>query len=213
MKNMKSMREIYKEHAKNEIDSYVEIVQEKLNGLLNVSKALDEANSARLKVEGFDMLTDMIKKERAMIDGLNKLYGIIDKLELFKKYYITDYIYYSVELRRWSDDCIIRGRFFIEGKTEEKLYEDFCSSYVEINTMINDVLMNTLLMIMAETDKNVLYSNASCIFVSENRQLEKFLKVKDIMNNENSWQFKLLQDRANNIISNILEHIDEYEDD
>lgn len=213
MKNMKSMREIYKEHAKNEIDSYVEIVQEKLNGLLNVSKALDEANSARLKVEGFDMLTDMIKKERAMIDGLNKLYGIIDKLELFKKYYITDYIYYSVELRRWSDDCIIRGRFFIEGKTEEKLYEDFCSSYVEINTMINDVLMNTLLMIMAETDKNVLYSNASCIFVSENRQLEKFLKVKDIMNNENSWQFKLLQDTANNIISNILEHIDEYEDD
>lgn len=210
---MKSMREIYKEHAKNEIDSYVEIVQEKLNGLLNVSKALDEANSARLKVEGFDMLTDMIKKERAMIDGLNKLYGIIDKLELFKKYYITDYIYYSVELRRWSDDCIIRGRFFIEGKTEEKLYEDFCSSYVEINTMINDVLMNTLLMIMAETDKNVLYSNASCIFVSENRQLEKFLKVKDIMNNENSWQFKLLQDTANNIISNILEHIDEYEDD
>lgn len=213
MKNMKSMREIYKEHAKNEIDSYVEIVQEKLNGLLNVSKALDEANSARLKVEGFVMLTDMIKKERAMIDGLNKLYGIIDKLELFKKYYITDYIYYSVELRRWSDDCIIRGRFFIEGKTEEKLYEDFCSSYVEINTMINDVLMNTLLMIMAETDKNVLYSNASCIFVSENRQLEKFLKVKDIMNNENSWQFKLLQDTANNIISNILEHIDEYEDD
>lgn len=210
---MKSMREIYKEHAKNEIDSYVEIVQEKLNGLLNVSKALDEANSARLKVEGFDMLTDMIKKERAMIDGLNKLYGIIDKLELFKKYYFTDYIYYSVELRRWSDDCIIRGRFFIEGKTEEKLYEDFCSSYVEINTMINDVLMNTLLMIMAETDKNVLYSNASCIFVSENRQLEKFLKVKDIMNNENSWQFKLLQDTANNIISNILEHIDEYEDD
>ena len=210
---MKSMREIYKEHAKNEIDSYVEIVQEKLNGLLNVSKALDEANSARLKVEDFDMLTDMIKKERAMIDGLNKLYGIIDKLELFKKYYFTDYIYYSVELRRWSDDCIIRGRFFIEGKTEEKLYEDFCSSYVEINTMINDVLMNTLLMIMAETDKNVLYSNASCIFVSENRQLEKFLKVKDIMNNENSWQFKLLQDTANNIISNILEHIDEYEDD
>lgn len=210
---MKSMREIYKEHAKNEIDSYVEIVQEKLNGLLNVSKALDEANSAQLKVEGFDMLTDMIKKERAMIDGLNKLYGIIDKLELFKKYYITDYIYYSVELRRWSDDCIICGRFFIEGKTEEKLYEDFCSSYVEINTMINDVLMNTLLMIMAETDKNVLYSNASCIFVSENRQLEKFLKVKDIMNNENSWQFKLLQDTANNIISNILEHIDEYEDD
>ena len=180
---------------------------------MNVSKALDEANSARLKVEGFDMLTDMIKKERAMIDGLNKLYGIIDKLELFKKYYITDYFYYSVELRRWSDDCIIRGRFFIEGKTEEKLYEDFCSSYVEINTMINDVLMNTLLMIMAETDKNVLYSNASCIFVSENRQLEKFLKVKDIMNNENSWQFKLLQDTANNIISNILEHIDEYEDD
>lgn len=210
---MKSMREIYKEHAKNEIDSYVEIVQEKLNGLLNVSKALDEANSARLKVEGFDMLTDMIKKERAMIDGLNKLYGIIDKLELFKKYYITDYIYYSVELRRWSDDCIIRGRFFIEGKTEEKLYEDFCSSHVEVNTMVNDILMNTLLMIMAETDKNMLYSNASCFFVSENRQLEKFLKVKDIMNNENSWQFKLLQDTANNIISNILEHIDEYEDD
>ena len=98
-------------------------------------------------------------------------------------------------------------------KTEEKLYEDFCSSHVEVNTMVNDILMNTLLMIMAETDKNMLYSNASCIFVSENRQLEKFLKVKDIMNNENSWQFKLLQDTANNIISNILEHIDEYEDD
>ena len=73
--------------------------------------------------------------------------------------------------------------------------------------------MSVLFMVMAETDKNVLYSNASCISVSENRQLEKFLKVKDIMNNENSWQFKLLQDTANNIISNILEHVDEYEDD
>ena len=207
------MRENYKEYAKNEIDSCVEIAQEKLNGLLNVSKALDESNSAQLKVERFGILNDMIKKARATIDGLNKLYDKADELALFKKFYITDCVYYSVEIRRRSDDCIIRGRFFIKGKTEEKLYEDFCSSHVEVNTMVNDILMNTLLMIMAETDKNMLYSNASCIFVSENCQLEKFLKVKDIMNNENSWQFKLLQDTANNIISNILEHIDEYEDD
>lgn len=68
-------------------------------------------------------------------------------------------------------------------------------------------------MVMAETDKNVLYSNASCISVSENRQLEKFLKVKEIINDENSWQSKLLQNTADNIISNILDHIDEYEDD
>ena len=209
---MKS-RENYKEYAKTEIDECVEIAQKKLDGLLNVSKALDEANSAKLKVEGFKMLNNMIENERVMIGGLNKLYDMIDELELFKKYYITDCIYYSVELRSWSDDCIIRGRFFVEGKTEEKLYEDFCSSHVEVNTMINDVLMNVLLMIMAETDKYILYSNASCIFVSANRQLEKFLKVKNIMNDENSWQFKLLQDTANNVISNILEHIDEYEDD
>lgn len=207
------MRENYKEYAKNKIDECIEIAQKNLNGLLNVSKALDEANSARLKAEGFDMLTDMIKKERATIDGLNKLYDKVDELELFKKYYITDDIYYSVELRGWSGDCIIRGRFYIEGKTEERLYEDFCSSHVEVNTMVNDILMNVLLMVMAETDKNILYSDTISIFASENHQLEKFLKVKEIMNDENSWQFKLLQDIANNIISNILEHIDEYEDD
>lgn len=198
---------------KKEIDDCIEIARKKLNGLLNVSKALDETNSAQLKVEGFGMLSNMIRKERATIDGLNKMYDKVDELELFKKHYITDDIYYSVELRGWSGDCIIRGRFFVEGKTEEKLYEDFCSSHVEVNTMINDVLMNVLLMVMAETDKNILYSNASCIFVSANRQLEKFLKVKDIMNDETSWQFKLLQDTANNVISNILEHIDEYEGD
>lgn len=180
---------------------------------LNVSKALDEANSAQLKVESFDTLNDMIRKYRAMIDGLNKLYDKVDELELFKKYYITDCIYYSVELRQRFDDCIIRGRFYIEGKTEERLYEDFCSSHVEVNTMVNDILMSVLFMVMAETDKNVLYSNASCISVSENRQLEKFLKVKEIINDENSWQSKLLQNTADNIISNILDHIDEYEDD
>lgn len=207
------MRENYKEYAKNKIDECIETARKKLNGLLNVSKALDEASSTRLKVEGFDMLTDMIRKERATIDGLSKLYDKTDELELFKKYYITDCVYYSVELRRRSDDCIIRGRFYIEGETEEKLYEEFCSSHVEVNTMVNDILMSVLLMVTAETDKNVLYSDVVSFFVSENRQLEKFLKVKDIMNNENSWQFKLLQDTANNIISNILEHIDEYEDD
>lgn len=207
------MRENYKEYAKNKIDECIETARKKLNGLLNVSKALDEANSAQLKVESFDTLNDMIRKYRAMIDGLNKLYDKVDELELFKKYYITDCIYYSVELRQRSDDCIIRGRFYIEGKTEERLYEDFCSSHVEVNTMVNDILMSVLFMVMAETDKNVLYSNASCISVSENRQLEKFLKVKEIINDENSWQSKLLQNTADNIISNILDHIDEYEDD
>lgn len=207
------MRENYKEYAKNKIDECIETARKKLNGLLNVSKALDEANSAQLKVESFDTLNDMIRKYRAMIDGLNKLYDKVDELELFKKYYITDCIYYSVELRQRSDDCIIRGRFYIKGKTEERLYEDFCSSHVEVNTMVNDILMSVLFMVMAETDKNVLYSNASCISVSENRQLEKFLKVKEIINDENSWQSKLLQNTADNIISNILDHIDEYEDD
>lgn len=207
------MRENYKEYAKNKIDDCIEIAQKKLNGLLNVSKALDEANSAQLKVESFGMLSDTIRKERTMIDGLNKLYEKVDELELFKKYYITDDIYYSAELRGWSGDCIIRGRFYIEEKTEEKLYEDFCSSHIEVNTMVNDILMSVLLMVMAETDKSILYSDAISIFASENRQLSKFLKVKEIINDENSWQFKLLQDTANNVISNILEHIDEYEDD
>ena len=56
------MRENYKEYAKNEIDSCVEIAQEKLNGLLNISKALDESNSAKLKAEGLNTLNNMIKK-------------------------------------------------------------------------------------------------------------------------------------------------------
>ena len=210
---MQRMRENYKEYAKKEIDDCIEITRKKLNGLLNVSKALDEANSAQLKVESFGMLSDTIRKERTTIDGLNKLYEKVDELELFKKYYITDDIYYSVELRQRSDDCIIRGRFYIEGKTEERLYEDFCSSHVEVNTMVNDILMSVLLMVMAETDKSILYSDVISIFASENRQLEKFLKVKEIINDENSWQSKLLQNTADNIISNILTHIDEYEDD
>ena len=37
-------------------------------------------------------------------------------------------------------------------------------------------------------------------------------KLEEIFENKNSWQFKLLQDTANNIVKNILEHAEEYDD-
>lgn len=101
------------------------------------------------------------------------------------------------------------GKFYFDSRiVETELYEEYYSSYSKLNKMINDVLSSVLCMTMTEG-----YGIPTINFKNDihKYEIEIFENILDILNKPDNWKVELLKETANNIISKILNNIEEYE--
>lgn len=223
------MVEKIKENKKYYGKSFQEYIDNKLEQHIdNLQSYLDEFKEIKNSLENLKMNADIYRHFRGMVENieskqialrdLKALRKVSNKLSLFKEYYITDNIYFVLWLNNLNPahEYEIVGRFYVDGEAMNDLYENVYSSVTGLNDMFNTVLTGILSILLQ--DKYLI--NMSWTLGNEKRNVECLLndlidlssKLEEIFENKNSWQFKLLQDTANNIVKNILEHAEEYDD-
>lgn len=197
--------------AKKELKKYINSTQERIDKCSLIRDEIYEA-SGIYKISNIDEndgVNKEIRKQRKILKNLNEIQELSDKLCIGEKFYITDDIYFNIDIHSQQDSYILYGRFYFDNKiTQTELYEEYYSSYGKLNSMINDVLSSVLCMTMAEG-----YGIPTINFENDIQKYEikTFEKILDILNEPDNWKVKLLKETASNIISKILNNIEEYE--
>lgn len=197
--------------AKEEFKKYINSTQERIDKCLIIRDEIYAAYGVYKisNIDENDGVNKEIRKQRKILKNLNEIQELSDKLCIGEKIYITDDIYFEIDVYSQRDSYILYGRFYFDSKiTETELYEEYYSSYGKLNSMINDVLSSILCMVMAEG-----YGIPALNFENDihKYEIETFEKILDILNEPDNWKVKLLKETASNIISKILNNIEEYD--
>lgn len=196
--------------AKEEFKKYINSTQERIDKCLIIRDEIYAAYGVYKisNIDENDGVNKEIRKQRKILKNLNEIQELSDKLCIGEKIYITDDIYFEIDVYSQRDSYILYGRFYFDSKiTETELYEEYYSSYGKLNSMINDVLSSILCMVMAEGYIPALNFENDI----HKYEIETFEKILDILNEPDNWKVKLLKETASNIISKILNNIEEYD--
>lgn len=197
--------------AKEEFEKYINSTQERIDKCLIIRDEIYAAYGVYKisNIDENDGVNKEIRKQRKILKNLNKMQKHSDNLCVGEKIYITDDIYFEIDISSQRDSYMLRGRFYFDiGIVETKLYERYYSSHGKLSSMINDVLSGVLCMTMAEGYGIPTINFEEDILVCD---IETFENIIDILNEPNNWKVKLLKETASNIISKILNNIEEYE--
>lgn len=216
--NKKYNKRNIQEYANNKLEQHIDNLQSYLDEFKEIKNSLENLKMDADIYRHFRGMVENIESKQIALRDLKALRKVSNKLSLFKEYYITDNIYFVLWLNNLNPahEYEIVGRFYVDGEAMNDLYENVYSSVTGLNDMFNTVLTGILSILLQ--DKYLI--NMSWTLGNEKRNVECLLndlidlssKLEEIFENKNSWQFKLLQDTANNIVKNILEHAEEYDD-
>ena len=196
--------------AKKELKKYIKSTQQRID---KCSLIRDEIYEYRLykisNIDENDGVNKEIRNQRKILKNLNEIQELSDKLCIGEKIYITDDIYFEINISFQRDSSyMLCGKFYFDSRiVETELYEEYYSSYGKLNKMINDVLSSVLCMTMAEGYGIPTINFKNDIYKYE---IEIFENILDILNKPDNWKVELLKETASNIISKILNNIEEY---
>lgn len=197
--------------SKKELKKYIKSTQERIDKCFLIRDEIYAA-SGIYKISNIDEndgVNKEIRKQRKILKNLNEIQELSDKLCIGEKIYITDDIYFEIDISSQRDSSyMLCGKFYFDSRiVETELYEEYYSSYGKLNKMINDVLSSVLCMTMAEG-----YGIPTINFKNDihKYEIEVFENILDILNKPDNWKVELLKETASNIISKILNNIEEY---
>lgn len=196
--------------AKKELKKYINSTQERIDKLLLIRDEIYEAYGLYKisNIDENDGVNKEIRKQRRILKNLNEIQELSDKLCIGEKIYITDDIYFEIDISSRDSSYMLCGKFYFDSRiVETELYEEYYSSYSKLNKMINDVLSSVLCMTMTEG-----YGIPTINFKNDihKYEIEIFENILDILNKPDNWKVELLKETASNIISKILNNIEEY---
>lgn len=216
--NKKYYGKSFQEYIDNKLEQHIDNLQSYLDEFKEIKNSLENIKMDADIYRHFREMVENIESKQIALRDLKALRKVSNKLSLFKEYYITDNIYFVLWLNNLNPahEYEIVGRFYVDREAMNDLYENVYSSVTGLNDMFNTVLTGILSILL----QNKYLINMSWKLGNEKRNVEYLLndlidlssKLEEIFENKNSWQFKLLQDTANNIVKNILEHAEEYDD-
>ena len=216
--NKKYYGKSFQEYIDNKLEQHIDNLQSYLDEFKEIKNSLENIKMDADIYRHFREMVENIESKQIALRDLKALRKVSNKLSLFKEYYITDNIYFVLWLNNLNPahEYEIVGRFYVDREAMNDLYENVYSSVTGLNDMFNTVLTGILSILL----QNKYLINMSWTLGNEKRNVEYLLndlidlssKLEEIFENKNSWQFKLLQDTANNIVKNILEHAEEYDD-
>ena len=196
--------------AKKELKKYIKSTQERIDKCSLIRDEIYEYGLYKISnIDENDGVNKEIRKQRKILKNLNEIQELSDKLCIGEKIYITDDIYFEINISFQRDSSyMLCGKFYFDSRiVETELYEEYYSSYGKLNKMINDVLSSVLCMTMAEGYGIPTINFKTDIYKYE---IEIFENILDILNKPDNWKVELLKDTASNIISKILNNIEEY---
>lgn len=216
--NKKYYGKSFQEYIDNKLEQHIDNLQSYLDEFKEIKSSLENLRMNADTYHHFEEMVKNVESKQIALRDLKELRKESNKLSLFKEYYITDNIYFVLCLYNLNPayEYEIVGRFYVDGEASNNLYKNVYSSVTGLSDMFNTVLTGILSILLQ--DKYLI--NMSWTLGNEKRNVECLLndlidlssKLEEIFENKNSWQFKLLQDTANNIVKNVLEHAEEYDD-
>lgn len=216
--NKKYYGKSFQEYIDNKLEQHIDNLQSYLDEFKEIKSSLENLRMNADTYRHFEEMVKNVESKQIALRDLKELRKESNKLSLFKEYYITDNIYFVLCLYNLKPayEYEIVGRFYVDGEARNNLYKNVYSSVTGLSDMFNTVLTGILSILLQ--DKYLI--NMSWTLGNEKRNVECLLndlidlssKLEKIFENKNSWQFKLLQDTANNIVNNVLEHAEEYND-
>ena len=208
--NEKYNKKNIQEYANNKLDQHIDNLQSYIDEFKEKFEPIYSLEKNSNIFEHLEEIAIDIENKDNVLKDLKALRQASSKLSLFKKYYITDNIYFSLWLYNSSPahEYKIVGQFYENRKTTNIWRYKVSSLPKKLNDIFNTVLTGILSILLQNED----LIDMSWTLGNKNRSVKYLLndlidlssKLEEIFENKNSWQFKLLQDTANNIVKNVL---------
>lgn len=194
----------------------VTLLETELQRLREARKKLEGLNVSGIILENFDTSIHHMTIEKEFFNHFDEIFNL---KKISKKIQITEDIYfemvpvYDASLTEYNDSFKLCGRFYFEEKTIHELYETFYSSYSELNKILHNTLKRILLMVLASNRDSLTWTFNYSENIYEDYRIKKheISTIMNMLNDKESWQFKLLKEIAEKLVKNIKDNYNDNE--